>query len=142
LAFPGDPHRVVVLRRLIAQSGEARVEVRLDPAAEFGHAPLTEPRREPGGSWVGRTGPLRLRWSGGAEARPSKDSGLRTTIALAPGQHHDLVLELSEGRLPDEAPDPDSTWNATGAAWQRDVPDLRQTIAGRDARHAYAVLRG
>ncbi|HEX5347150.1 MAG TPA: hypothetical protein VFW64_08635, partial [Pseudonocardiaceae bacterium] len=33
LGFPGDPHRVVILRRIIAVRGDARVRVTLHPAA-------------------------------------------------------------------------------------------------------------
>ncbi|MGH3233825.1 MAG: hypothetical protein ACRDOH_11320, partial [Streptosporangiaceae bacterium] len=40
LAFPGDPHRTVLLRRVIAGHNRARVRVRLDPRAEFGRKSL------------------------------------------------------------------------------------------------------
>src|SRR5205814_340522 len=39
-------------------------------------------------------------------------------------------------------PEPDQAWQATSAAWDQAVPKLSGTIADRDARHAYAVMRG
>jgi hypothetical protein len=51
------------------------------------------------------------------------------------------VLEISDERLP--APiDPDETWAATEHAWHACVPKFDDSAAPRDARHAYAVLRG
>jgi hypothetical protein len=143
LAFPGDPHRAVLLRRIIAVRGEARVEVLLQPAAEFGHASFVRVRRSQDGVWTGRTGPLRLRWSGAAQAGADEDTGgLRTELRLSPGEHHDLVLELSEAAFEAPPPDPARAWVATETAWQEALPDLGPSIAERDARHAYAVLRG
>ena len=34
LAFPGDPHRLVLLRRVVGVKGPARVRVVLDPRAD------------------------------------------------------------------------------------------------------------
>ncbi|WP_458688787.1 trehalase-like domain-containing protein [Nocardia tengchongensis] len=67
LAFPSDEHRVVVLRRLRALHGEARVLVELNPVHDYGRAPLRDVRRadEAWEAWCGR---LRLRWSGAADA--------------------------------------------------------------------------
>jgi alpha,alpha-trehalase len=53
-----------------------------------------------------------------------------------------LVLELSDQPLERELPDPDTAWEATETAWVQDVPRLDGVTAKRDARHAYAVLRG
>ena len=76
LAFPGDPHRTVLLRRVIAGHSRARVQVRLDPRAEFGRKSLRS-LRHGHGWWAGRLGDLYLRWSGdlsGARAlRPAGD---------------------------------------------------------------------
>ncbi len=142
LAFPGDPRRVVLLRRILARHGDARVEVVLDPAAEFGQAELADLHRDDHGRWSGRTGPLRMRWTGGADARPDGSGALRMTVDLAAGQHHDLVLELAETALDDDPPDADRTWAATENAWREAVPRFDGSIADRDARHSYAVLRG
>ncbi|EUA27829.1 glycosyl hydrolases 15 family protein [Mycobacterium intracellulare] len=146
LAFPGDPDRAVLLRRLTGCRGTARVRVLLAPSAGFG-------RHGPGKAtvhdrvWSARSGPLRWRWQAGCDARPvraaqEKGELLTCEITLEEGQHHDLVLELSEHALPDQPPDPDLAWEATPAAWQRSVPELSCTIAPRDGRSSYAVLRG
>ncbi|GAA2863834.1 glycoside hydrolase family 15 protein [Pseudonocardia halophobica] len=143
LAFPGDSHTAVILRRVVAVRGEAGVEVLLRPAADFGRASFSRVRRSEDGVWTGRTGPLRIRWSGAPDASPGEDpGGLRTALRLAPGEHHDLVLEVTDTELEGPPPDPDRTWAATETAWREALPDLGPTIAERDARHAYAVMRG
>ena len=140
LAMPADPHRAVILRRIVAVDGPARVNVILDVRAGFGRSPMTDLSRA-GGYWTGRSGRLRFRWSGAARARP-RDGGLAFTVTLPAGGHHDLVLELSGRPLNSEPPDPDRTWAATEEAWSAVVPACDDLTAARDARHAYAVLRG
>jgi GH15 family glucan-1,4-alpha-glucosidase len=145
LAFPGDPHRAVILRRITAVQGDARVLVILHPAASFGRIPLSELHRDDAGCWHGRLGELRLRWTGAAAARARDESRgrqLDVEITVPDGEHHDLLLELSDTALNGEPPDTDRTWAATETAWRETVPKLGDTIAPRDARHAYAVLRG
>jgi alpha,alpha-trehalase len=141
LAFPGEPHRVIVLRRIVAVEGDARVQVVLDARAGFGQRAMTD-RTVSGGVWTARSGALRLRWQGAAGACCRDDGALHTVIDVGEGRHHDLVLELSDQELPDRPVDADQTWAATEHAWAQAVPDLDTTIADRDARHAYAVLRG
>ncbi|MCE0764527.1 glycoside hydrolase family 15 protein [Pseudonocardia kujensis] len=141
LAFPGDPRRAVILRRVRAVRGEARVDVLLRPTADFDDAAFTRVRRSDDGVWTGRSGSLRLRWSGAAEARPD-DGGLCTELRLAPGEQQDLVLELSDAAFEGPPPDPGRAWAATETAWREALPELGPTIAERDARHAYAVMRG
>jgi GH15 family glucan-1,4-alpha-glucosidase len=63
-------------------------------------------------------------------------------LTVPAGQRHDLVLEISPGPLPAEPPDAARIWRATETAWSRARPSLDQTIAPRDAQHAWAVLRG
>ncbi|MFD4953374.1 glycoside hydrolase family 15 protein [Streptomyces sp. NPDC058451] len=143
LAVPGDPHRVTVLRRVMAVDGDARVGVRLYPAAGFGRRPLSEPRRDEEGRWTGRAGELYVRFTGapGAEPAGPDHPGLHAELRLAAGTHHDLVLELSDRPLP--APEPaERLWRATGTGWAARVPDLCGALGVRDARHAYAVLSG
>jgi alpha,alpha-trehalase len=140
LAMPADPHRVVILRRIEALDGPAQVDVILDVRAGFGRSRMTDLSRT-GGCWSGRSGAIRFRWSGAARARPS-DDGLALTISLPEGGHHDLVLELSDRPLDGEPPDAGETWAATEETWSAVVPDCGDLIAVRDARHAYAVLRG
>ena len=142
LAFPGDPHRAVILRRIIAVHGDARVHVLLEPSADFGRAPLRELRGE-GGAWQGRIGDLTLRWTGAIPAQLDRVSQqLSTTLTVPEGNHHDLVLELSETPDTGPPPDPGRAWQATETAWREAMPRLGNTIAPHDARHAYAVMRG
>lgn len=94
------------------------------------------------GSWTGQDGQVRFRWSGAAKARPDSDGGLATTLDLAAGEHHDLVLELSDRAFDEAPPEPDAAWQATQEAWSSAVPRCDDLTAARDARHAYAVLRG
>jgi hypothetical protein len=149
LAFPGDPERVVLLRRVTSCRGTARVRLLLRPSAAFGRHGLGlggQSARDDG-VWSGRSGRLRWRWTGGRDARPAhtardRSELLTCELIVEEGQHHDLVLELSERNLPDELPDPDVAWDATAATWHRSVPELNCTVAPRDGRHSYAVLRG
>jgi alpha,alpha-trehalase len=146
LAFPGDPHRAVLLRRIMAGYSAPRVRVSLDPRAEFGRKSLRALRRGSAGWGAGRLGELHLRWSGdvsGAKVSAAgRGSQLSLILAVPPGTRRDLVLELSDQPLPREPPDVDVRWGATEAAWVQGVPRPDDMTAGRDARHAYAVLRG
>jgi hypothetical protein len=145
LAFPGDPRRAVVRRRITARTGTARVTVLLDPRARFGRE-TNHSLQHSGGGWTGRTGTLRWRWSGADAARPGAGDGsdevLRLELSLCVGEHHDLVLEIAEHSLPDRPPDPDTAWAATRHCWSSAMPELDHTLAPRDARHACAVLSG
>ena len=146
LCFPGEPGRVVLLRRLIGCRGTARVRVLLQPGAEFGTWGAGRPNVDDG-IWTGKSGKLRWRWLGGCDARAAKEKHdgkelLACDLTVDEGQHHDLVLELSERTLPDPPPDPDIAWTATEDAWHRSVPELNCAIAEHDGRHSYAVLRG
>jgi alpha,alpha-trehalase len=140
LTFPGDPHTAVLLRRIKAVDRPAEVRVLLDPRAEYGRHQLRDLRRD-GEIWTGRTGPLHVRWSGGADAREA-DGRLVLDLEVSAGDTHDLVLEISGERLPDEPVGPGWAWSATEERWRREMPELGTVIAERDARHAYAVLRG
>jgi GH15 family glucan-1,4-alpha-glucosidase len=145
LAMPADPDRVVILRRIEAIDGPTKVNVLLDVRAGFGSSAMTGLSRRDG-YWTGRSGRLRFRWSGAARARAGKD-GLTLTVTLPAGGHHDLVLELSDRPLEAASlntgpPNPDEAWAATEETWSNVVPSCDDLIAARDARHAYAVLRG
>jgi GH15 family glucan-1,4-alpha-glucosidase len=144
LAMPADPHRSVLLRRVEALDGPARVTAFLDLRSGFGRGQLSDLKRERGSGgdvWTGRSGGLRFRWTGAGRARPT-GGGLALALRLAPGEHHDLVLEISDRKLPDAAPDPDELWAATEESWSQAAPGCDDLIAVADARHAYAVLRG
>jgi alpha,alpha-trehalase len=146
LAFPGDPGHAVLLRQVRALDGDARMRVVLDPRAGFGRHASTGLSRE-AGIWSGRSGPLRWRWQGGGRARPhpaphSRGELLVLDVTVPAGERHDLVLEITQGTLATEPPDAEQTWQATESSWGRARPSLEQTIAPRDAQHAWAVLRG
>jgi GH15 family glucan-1,4-alpha-glucosidase len=145
LALPADPHRAVLLRRIEALDGAAKVDVFLDLRAGFGRGRITDLARhhdaDRGGAWTGRSGSLRFRWTGAGQARPF-DGGLAMTVRLGEGEEHDLVLEIDDRELTDEAPDAATLWAATEEAWSQVVPDCSDLVAVADTRHSYAVLRG
>ena len=141
LAMPGDRHTAVALRRVEAIDGDTRVRVVFDPRAGFGRHQLSQVTHT-GGVWTARSGPLYLRWSGMKGARRRADGSLRAEVTVPAGDHLDLVLEVSDRPLAGPPPDSAAAWSATRAAWDAEVPALSGTIADRDARQAYAVLRG
>jgi len=146
LAFPGDPDRVVLLRRILAVRGDAQVRVVLQPRPGFGrHGPGR--LHQQAGVWSGHSGNLHWRCVGAEAAHPRTSTQphgelLVLELTVRAGTHHDLVFEASAQSLPDKLVDPDTAWSATEAAWSRSVPELGSSLAPRDARHAYAVLRG
>lgn len=140
LAYPGEPDRAVILRQIRCQSGTVRIRVVLDPRAAFGAEQMRALRKH-GSLWTGRTGGLQFRWTGGQDAT-RRDRRLVMDLDLRAGDQHDLVLELSDRALPDEPADAGQAWLATETAWSAAVPTFDTSIAPRDSRHAYAVLRG
>ncbi|MEV6686991.1 glycoside hydrolase family 15 protein [Streptomyces sp. NPDC051130] len=145
LAYPADPHRAVVLRQLRAVDGPARARACLQLSAAFGGAPVRGLRRAEDGSWTARAGALHLRWSGAPGARVREEGGrplLSAELRLEEGGVHDFVLECSDRPL--GRPEPaHRLWRATEAHWRERVPDgFDGALAARDARLAYAVLRG
>jgi alpha,alpha-trehalase len=136
LAFPGEPGRVVLLRRIMAREHDARVRVVCDPRPGFGAC-----RPWFHGAWEAEAGGLYFRWSGASDASAARDGGLELDLTVPAGEHHDLVLEIGDRPPRAGPPDPGRAWAATEEAWGREMPRLR-TIADRDATHAYAVMRG
>ncbi len=141
LAFPGVADKVVILRRVCAIQGQADVDVVLDVRADFGHRSMTG-RAKSHGVWTARSGPLHLRWTGAGRPRSRRDGSEHARLTVEEGDHHDLVLEIAESPPAGDPPGADETWAATEAAWDRAVPELTDTLAPHDARHAYAVMRG
>lgn len=141
LAYPGDPDKAVLLRRIEPIERAATVRVELDVRAGFGREPMRELSRDESGRWTATSGSLRMRWSGAGNAVVDADGALRAEITVAAGSRHDLVLELSRDRLGDPVV-PDVAWSATEASWADAVPRLADSVAPRDAEHACAVLRG
>jgi hypothetical protein len=146
LAFPGDHNRLVLLRRVMACTGTARVCVRLQPRAEYDRRALRQVRQDEAGNWTGRAGDLYLRWSGdvGAATATARQGAARLDLMVRAGEggHADLVLEVSDRPFDGPPPDPDDAWVATEHGWQQAVPALEKVTARRDAAHAYAVMRG
>ncbi len=143
LAFPGDLHRLILLRRVVARNGPASVRVALEPRAGYDQQPLRDLRREPDGAWTGRAGALYLRWSGcAAGARARRGVRLDLDLIVPAGQTADLVLEISDRPLAGGPPDAEDAWRATKSSWNEVVPEFKNLTAGRDIRHAYAVMRG
>jgi len=145
LAMPADPHRAVLLRRIEATDGDVKADVLLDLRAGYGRSPMTDLAKhhhsQYGVVWTGRSGSLWFRWTGAGRARLT-DDGLALRVELAEGGHHDLVLEISDSKPPDDLTDAETYWSATQQAWSQVVPACDDLIAVSDARHAYAVLRG
>ena len=69
LAFPGEPHRAVLLRRIVAADGDAKIRITLSPRAGFGRHHLTQ-LHHADDIWTGRSGPLHLRWTGCTRQHP------------------------------------------------------------------------
>ena len=142
LAYPAERDRLVLLRRVEASRGRVEVGVLLDARAHFG-AERMQIRQVDTGVWEGRTGKLRLRWTGVPDgAIVERGGAVRTRLKLHERSHHDLVLELSATDLAAEPPDPDRLWHLTEDAWSRAVPHGGSSIAPRDVAHSWAVLRG
>ncbi|HEY2577013.1 MAG TPA: glycoside hydrolase family 15 protein [Streptosporangiaceae bacterium] len=146
LAYPAEPDRLTVLRRVVALDGPAQVAVILDPRAGFGRHGLRSVRRTEQGVWTGRVGELYLRWSGDVSAaavrRAGRHSRLELTLTVPAGGERDLVLELSTGPMPGDLPDPGHLWTGTRHRWAQVIPPLHETLAPRDTRHSLVVLRG
>jgi alpha,alpha-trehalase len=144
LAYPGDRDRLVLLRRVEALRGDARVSVLLDCRAGFGVERMRLRRTEEG-VWSGRTGGLRLRWTGvpeDVEVTVAADGSAYLELRIREGGHHDLVLEISSSEIGGGSPDPDRLWSLTEEAWGSAVPKGRESLAPRDVEHSWAVLRG
>ena len=140
LTMPGDRNRAVLLRRVCAASGPARIGVSLDVRGDYGRAAAAGVERRDDGSWRGRLGDCAFAW-GGAAAAEAADGALRMDLELEAGETRELVLVLDRND-PGPLPDPELEWSGVETAWRDAVPGCEQTAAPRDTRHAYAVLRG
>ncbi len=146
LALPPSSGRAVVLRRVLACSGTARVRVSLNLRGDYGRAPLRRLARAAGGAWTAETAGTHVRWLG-AEAAAAVADGhggkvLSFDLELPEGAHHDLVLVLAQDEDGLEAQPADALWSGTEQAWRDRVPELALPIGQRDARHAIGVLSG
>ncbi|MFI7312519.1 glycoside hydrolase family 15 protein [Streptomyces hygroscopicus] len=140
LAAPADPDRLILLRRIRAVRGDAGVRLRLDVRPGFGAHTMTGLRQE-GDTWSAHGGGLHLRLVGAAGATPRRPGVLEARLTVAAGEERDLVLEIGTGARTGEL-DPERLWQATERYWAGAVPECSELAAPRDARHAYAILRG
>jgi GH15 family glucan-1,4-alpha-glucosidase len=145
LAMPSGSERAVILRRVIARRGTARVNVALAPRGNYGEEPLHGLRRDDAGAWAGRLGDARLVWVGGEAAVDQPDGhggrALMLELELEAGAHHDFVLVLGTGEVGD-VPQADWAWQGTESHWADCVPEFADSVAPTAARHAYTVLAG
>jgi len=146
LALPTRPDRAVILRRVIALKGSARVDVVLNPRGRFGRDGLRRLSKRDDGAWTGELDRSRMCWVGGQDASPQADGhggrALTLALELKEGTHHDFVLVLASGEADVQPPDPDWAWQGVQAEWSGRVPEFERTIAPRDSCHSYAVLSG
>ena len=148
LAMPGRPEEAVMMRRVKAVAGPARLEVVLSPRPEFGSEAVRSWRRDGEGRWRGRAGDVLLLWEGAPDARSRADGHggrmLHLELDLQPGEHRDLVLTLAlAGSAPEpKAHDVERMWSGVRAQWRERVPSFDHTAAPRDCAQGYAVLSG
>ncbi|WP_158021521.1 glycoside hydrolase family 15 protein [Mycolicibacterium chubuense] len=146
LAYPGDPRRAILLRRLVAVQGDACATLTFAPAYGFGRYGMEQLARDEHGRWHAHCGPLRLTVHGVADATVTDGEAgipaLRCDLKVAEGDHHDVVVELSDQSGTAPLAHPDALWAATESAWEATLPRFDASISPRDARHSYAVLRG
>ena len=146
LVFPASSHEAIVLRRLSAREVAAPVWIMLEPRNGFGGSGLRSVHRDGHHRWTGRVGDLYLRWSGDVGhaqvRRARRGHRLSLNLSVKPGEPRDFMLELSDRPFADAPADPGQLWQATRAEWKQAVPDLANVLAARDARHAYAIMRG
>ncbi len=143
LATPADAQTAVILRRIRALDGPARVRVVLDVRAGFGAEAMRDVRRYDDRVWTGRSGPMRFRWSGAPGAARSRSAPLVAELHLEAGETCDLLLEVTDQALAPDLPEPAVCWATTEASWWATVPELGDRVLGhRDAEMAMAVLTG
>jgi GH15 family glucan-1,4-alpha-glucosidase len=147
LAMPGRTDRAVMLRRVIAVRGPARLAVSLAAGAGFDRHGMARLKRRDDGIWSAELGEERLLWFGGAEAKPGEDGvhgpSLSFELELEEGDAHDFVLVIDHGSGGAAPAAPARLWEATEAAWAERVPSFDgHDLAARDVRHAYAVMSG
>lgn len=144
-AYPGDPHRAVLMRRLVAARGVACATVTFAPAGGFGRQAMEQLTRDDRGRWHARCGGLHVTVHGIGHAEVTDVAGvpaLRCDLELAQGAHHDVVVEFAEGSERSPLLHPDALWADTEKAWSATLPPFHSSITPRDSRHSYAVLRG
>ena len=141
LAMPADPHRAVLLRRVEALDGPARITAFLDLRAGFGRSQMTGLTRERRDVLDRAQRRAAVPLDRGGQGAPGRRRAA-VTLRLAPGSTTISCWKSATANLPMSRPTPDQLWAATEEAWSQVAPDCGDLIAVADARHAYAVLRG
>ena len=99
---PTPPRRTgwCVLRRVVAREGPADGGGAARPARRVRPRGLRSVSQDEAGHWTGRVGELYLRWSGDVAAAKVRRAGRAllpgAALTVPPGEHRDLVLELSD----------------------------------------------
>jgi hypothetical protein len=141
LAAPGEAHRAVLVRQLLARDNGTVIRFRIDPRAGFGRKGPRQVRKE-GGVWTGETGDLRFRLLGAEGGSFDREAGIAGELRLPRGGQHDIVLEISKRPFDGPPPDASQLWRATENHWSSRAKDCSSCLAPRDAAHAVAVLDG
>ena len=147
LAYPGRQDRAVILRRVSALDGEARLSALVSLAGDYGRRPSALWHRDgPGDAWETSCNGIHARWSGAIDAVPVERAdapAILLDFRLGRGDTHDFVLELQPMRFEaHDRADADDLWRQTTKAWAENIPRCDAVPAGRDARQSFAVLRG
>jgi GH15 family glucan-1,4-alpha-glucosidase len=132
----------VLLRRIEVQRGRATVNIALQP-------PRPSRSSKPG-RWSGRGDERVWRppdakstWQlTGINGAHVANGALQTAVRLREGEHHDVVLVISDGDDTSEPVDADMAWATTAQAWEEAVPPGHGLGAARDVRQSFAVLFG
>lgn len=141
LAYPGEDHRAVILRRIASRGHAHDVDVAVSPRAGFGYADVT-PAALTDGVWTWTTGDVHVRVVGLADAQFSPEEGLEGSLHLEAGAEHDVVAEFSMRPDEDGSLEADALWASTREAWRRAMPDIHGTAADADVAQFYAVTMG
>ena len=142
LAYPGEPDRCVLLRRIRALDSASSLRCRVEIAPDYGRR-AAGPWRHGEDGWRLDAGSVSARLTGAVRATRATETAIETEIRLEAGATADLILELQTGSAPrSRPPDADQLWQKTRAAWEEAVPGSLDMPAQRDVRQSIAVLRG
>jgi hypothetical protein len=145
LAMPSDPHRAVILRRIVGVFGTGRVDVSLAICPDYGTSRLRR-WKQVDRSWMAHGDGVFARWSGAPSASLERQdhgpSRLEASFVVHEGDQIDLILELADAPIEEAVPDAGIYWPGTEQAWNREVPQDYDGAGARDVHHGLAVLTG
>ncbi len=141
LAAPGRRGCAVLLRRIHAVEGPARLRIDLCAADGYGARPMVDISHHDD-AWTATTGRVHMHWRGAPRRATKRDGTLSFGMELGEGMTHDLVLALDTETTPGDLPAADALWSSTEAHWRDAVPSFAGLPARDDCRHSYAVLAG